>query len=425
MTDGDREDSTAPESSDSDLRPADVDRVFSILEAALSEPGSLEPPTFDRLVAVLERSIVGSTDPEDVEELLSLLEEAVVEPGDVDDVEGLLSAIEKTLAETPGSNANDVEALFSLIERALADPTGTEPEDVSELVSIVESHVTELTDPDATGFGNWLTDRAWDSDTDSTTPFKLARLTTGMIQRTTGHSVDSSVRAGSKLAYAAAHADSPATLFDEMRAVTLEELRDAGIDVGERRADWLDSYRNQEAAHERTSESSLCERGERLLERSATIGAGETVHPAYTHVLDQLASDEGRILRLLATDGPQPAIDVRDAGVVPFTSKCIAATLTMVGMEAGCRDERLTDSYLYNLHRLGLVWFSDDPVDDLKRYQVLDAQPHVESARTRAKRPKSVHRSVHLTPFGVEFCRVCMPFDVDAERPAGALGSPE
>jgi hypothetical protein len=68
-------------------------------------------------------------------------------------------------------------------------------------------------------------------------------------------------------------------------------------------------------------------------------------------------------------------------------------------------------AYLNNLHRLGLVWFSREPVDDLSAYQVLEAQPEVQKAMDRAGRARTVRRSVHMTPFGRDFCEVCLPLD--------------
>ena len=56
---------------------------------------------------------------------------------------------------------------------------------------------------------------------------------------------------------------------------------------------------------------SLRERGAELLRRSADVDYDEDAHPAYERILDELAPDEARILRLLATEGPQPAVDVR------------------------------------------------------------------------------------------------------------------
>ena len=121
--------------------------------------------------------------------------------------------------------------------------------------------------------------------------------------------------------------------------------------------------------------SSLRSRGEELLRRSADVGYSEETHPAYDRILSQLAPDEARILRLLALRGAQPAVDVR-AGL-PLVSSLVAPGRNMIGAEAGCRYVDRVPAYLNNLYRLGLIWFSREPLSDRLRYQVLEAQPDV------------------------------------------------
>ena len=81
----------------------------------------------------------------------------------------------------------------------------------------------------------------------------------------------------------------------------------------------------------------------------------------------------------------------------------------MIGMRAGCRHVERVPAYLNNLHRLGLVWFSREPVVDTRRYQVLEVQPDVMEAKRRAGRGRTKRRSIHLTPFGKDFCDSCLP----------------
>ena len=134
--------------------------------------------------------------------------------------------------------------------------------------------------------------------------------------------------------------------------------------------------------------------------------------PAYARILEDLAPDEGRILRLLAVEGPQPAVDVR-GGLLPFTatSELVAPGLNMLGPESGCRHLDDVPAYLTNLNRLGLIWFSREPIDDLSRYQVLEAQPDALEATKKAKRARTVRRSIRLTPFGDDFCSTVLPMD--------------
>jgi hypothetical protein len=155
---------------------------------------------------------------------------------------------------------------------------------------------------------------------------------------------------------------------------------------------------------------SLRERGAELLRRSADVHYEEDRHPAYERILEDLAPDEGRILRLLAQDGPQPSVDVRSG--VPLASTLVAPGLTMIGAEAGCRHLDRVPSYLHNLFRLGLVWFSRERLEDTTRYQVLEAQPDVvESLEAAGRTGRTVRRSIHLTAFGKDFCEVCLPLE--------------
>src|SRR5581483_1792325 len=123
----------------------------------------------------------------------------------------------------------------------------------------------------------------------------------------------------------------------------------------------------------------------------------EEAHPAYARMLGELAPDEARILRLLVIEGPQPSVDVRTSGPI--------------GMEAGVRHPVRVKRYLDNLYRLGLIWFSREELSDQARYQVLEAQTEVTEAMAEVKRSRTVRRSIHLTPFGEDFCGTCMPLD--------------
>lgn len=152
-------------------------------------------------------------------------------------------------------------------------------------------------------------------------------------------------------------------------------------------------------------------RGIELLRASADVHSEDGAHPAHARVLDQLAPDEARILRLLAADGPQPAVDIRATNLIGAASQLIEPGLNMVAAEAGCRDRDRVPAYLNNLERLGLIQFSDRPVEDPIAYQVLEAQPDVLTTLKQTTRAKSIHRSVRLTPFGEDFCSVCLPLD--------------
>ncbi|HUP99976.1 MAG TPA: Abi-alpha family protein [Aeromicrobium sp.] len=164
-------------------------------------------------------------------------------------------------------------------------------------------------------------------------------------------------------------------------------------------------------------ELTLRERGEELLRKSRDVWNDDTSHPAYDRILDELAPDEARILLLLLRGGPQPSVDVRTGGPTSvLSSSLVASGLTMIGPRAGLRYAEEVPAYLNNLFRLGLIWFSREQMDDPLEYQVVEAQPDVLAAMHSVRFARPVRRSIHLTPFGVNFCTACL---VDAVETVG------
>jgi hypothetical protein len=153
-------------------------------------------------------------------------------------------------------------------------------------------------------------------------------------------------------------------------------------------------------------------RGQELLGRSRDVHYEERAHPAYERLMESLAPDEARILRLLLFKGPQPAVDVRTGGPLGLIqSRLLSPGLNMIGARAGCRYVERVPSYLTNLHRLGMIWFARETLRDPERYQVLEAQPDVLAAIQSVRHAKMVRRSIHLTPFGEDFCRAALVED--------------
>jgi hypothetical protein len=150
----------------------------------------------------------------------------------------------------------------------------------------------------------------------------------------------------------------------------------------------------------------LHEAGQRLLRESRDVWSEPQGHPAYARMIEELAPDEARILMLLLRKGPQASVNVRTGGMIgTVSSSLVASNLTMIGALAGCRYADRVPSYLHNLERLGLIWFSSETLRDPSEYQVLEAQPDVLEAMDQVRRAKVVRRSIHLTPFGEDFCR--------------------
>ena len=159
-----------------------------------------------------------------------------------------------------------------------------------------------------------------------------------------------------------------------------------------------------------TDAGALRDQGAELLRQAADVNLADGAHPAYAQILLELAPDEARILRLPATGGPQPGVDVRSTQLIR-SGQVEAEGLHMVGAEAGTRHGDRVTVYLSNPARLGLAKFSDQPIEDPITYQVVEAQPHVLEAVNDTSRARTIHRSIRLTPFGQGFCEGCLPLD--------------
>ena len=238
----------------------------------------------------------------------------------------------------------------------------------------------------------------------------LARIAASAYWRSARWTVKTSAHAGSRAVRAAASGQEPGELFRSTGAEIRERARRV-LGIPEKGQEEQAAMTPDAAEAEREeARQSLRDRGEELLRRSRDVNFDEGAHPAYMRILGDLAPDEARILRLLVEQGPQPSVDVR-SGLLPLksTTELVASGLSMIGPEAGCRHLDDVPAYLNNLFRLGLIWFSSEPLPDPLSYQVLEAQPEVDGALKAGGRTRTVRRSIHLTPFGRDFCELCLP----------------
>ena len=241
----------------------------------------------------------------------------------------------------------------------------------------------------------------------------LVRLGASAWWRATEWTLANSIRASQRLVRAAASGESPTVLMAEAGTELREYIRQMLEIVDPPPPEYAPQKqgaapsRNGEASHDTVEE--LRERGAELLRRSADVHYSDEAHPAYANILGNLAPDEGRILRLFVQEGPQAAIDVRTSPPLGIGSEMVAAGMNMIGREAGCRAPDRVSAYLSNLYRLGLIWFSREPLEDQNRYHLLEAQPEVQVAMSEAGRTRTVRRSIHLTEFGIDFCKTCLP----------------
>ena len=247
----------------------------------------------------------------------------------------------------------------------------------------------------------------------------LARIGAVAWWRTTQWSVETSFRIGSRLVRFAASGQAPADVFREggtdlriwLRRFldVVDESAHAAANTGDNGAG---PAADAKATRSPNGHVPLRERGAELLRQSADVRLDDDCHPAYERILEEMAPDEARILRHMCKEGPQAAVDIRTGGPIGLiNSQLIAPGVTMVAREAGCRRPERVNAYLNNLHRLGLIWFSRETLEQQGPYQVLEAQPEVADVMEEAGRARTIRRSIHLTPFGEDFCKAALPLE--------------
>ena len=257
----------------------------------------------------------------------------------------------------------------------------------------------------------------------------VVRIAATAWLRTATWTVESAVNTGRWLGRAAISGESPARVLEQAGTELRGSVRRLlGIDTAPPEEDIARAAREPGSSPAKTGpddeiDSELRERGASLLRQSAGVGTDDGAHPAYARILDAIAPDEARVLRLLVQGGPQPAVDVRTWRPLGIGSELVAPGLSMLGREAGCRQPEKVPMYLNNLFRLGLIWFSREPIQDAGRYQVLEAQPETLEAMKEAGRGTTVRRSIRLTPFGDDFCETCLPLDTAEFQAVGIQDS--
>lgn len=233
----------------------------------------------------------------------------------------------------------------------------------------------------------------------------LMRLAAGAWWRTGIWTAETAYRASRRLARAASSGESAVALVEDAQ----REIGSVGrriLGIQEEDPDVAEAQRDSS----NYDDEALRNRWDDLLALSTDVEVDEVDgHPAFADILTQLHPDEARILRLLAADGAQAAVDVRNWRPMGIGSHVVAPGLNMIGAHAGCLMVERVPVYLSNLFRLGLIWFSRDAVPEIGPYQVLEAQPEVTDALKRAGRGTTVRRSVRLTPFGEQFCAATLP----------------
>jgi hypothetical protein len=238
-----------------------------------------------------------------------------------------------------------------------------------------------------------------------------------LLWRTNRWTVNASLHLGSVVVQGAISGQSPHVLIDQLGTEAKHSLREL-LGVAEEPDPMPKELRDRIVLNGNEPQISLPDRMRALLDASSDVTFPDTGHPAYVRLLSELAPDEARILRLFAERGPQPSVDVRTKRPFGVGSQLVAPGITMIGRYAGCAHVDRVPAYLNNMFRLGLVWFSREPIPDQSLYDVLEAQEEVEQAMRKAGGGITVRRSIELTAFGANLCAMCglLPVDESAAR---------
>ncbi len=256
---------------------------------------------------------------------------------------------------------------------------------------------------------------------------ELARAAADVWVRTAWWSLAVSMRVGTSLAHVALDPEAAIELAEQfssgMRGYAREFLGVADLDDRLRQLAPPPGALTRRSSYQNGGEPqphSLRAQGAELLRQAADVDALDDVHPAYARILAELAPDEARVLRLLAVEGAQPAVDVRASNLIGVGSQLVAPGLNMLGAQAGLRHRDRVPAYLNNLTRLGLTRIAEAPLPDPLAYQVLEAQPEVLATIRKTTRARTDRRSIELSDFGRDFCRVCLPLETDGSESLSA-----
>ncbi|MFL5906703.1 MAG: Abi-alpha family protein, partial [Solirubrobacterales bacterium] len=145
--------------------------------------------------------------------------------------------------------------------------------------------------------------RADDASLRRTVP-GLAKIAAAAYWRSARWTMRTSAQASSRVIRAAVTGQEPQELFRSTGAEIRQRTRRM-LGITDPRPDEQQVMTPDAAEAEReAARKSLRDRGEELLRRSADVNFEEDSHPAYTRILEDLAPDEARILRMLMEQGP-------------------------------------------------------------------------------------------------------------------------
>jgi hypothetical protein len=139
---------------EADLPPEEVDRVFALMDEAVTGD-AVEGSRVRRLLSVLERALSSpaETSPETLAELVSILEAALVDPDDFGDIDWVLGVLEEAVGGATAADSENLQDVFAVLEEGFRDPAALDPEDVERFRWGLGGAIVDLTDPAGGDFG--------------------------------------------------------------------------------------------------------------------------------------------------------------------------------------------------------------------------------------------------------------------------------
>ncbi|GIU29754.1 DUF4393 domain-containing protein [Shewanella schlegeliana] len=151
-----------------------------------------------------------------------------------------------------------------------------------------------------------------------------------------------------------------------------------------------------------------------LLASSMDTETAKGAHPGFVEIIRNLCPDEAKIISFFAKEATQPLVDIRLYDDSNESHCTLHENISTLGSQSGCENKELTQSYLTNLSRLGLI---EIPrllaMAETDKYQLLKNDSRIKSKledliSSSKNRPELFLHYAVLTPFGRLFCKVCV-----------------
>lgn len=159
-------------------------------------------------------------------------------------------------------------------------------------------------------------------------------------------------------------------------------------------------------------EDSIQELFANLLANSLDKQTAYKSHPSFVQVLKNMTPDEAKILHLFVETKVYPIIDVLAYDNSRSTFNIVLRNFSLLGSEANCQHQQLTNSYIDNLSRLGVLRIREDQKLDVTQYAFLEGQELIWELRKQItnnnKKFEIRQKLMELTDYGQQFVDACV-----------------